>query len=622
MAGPDDDVAEALHSGNYELACKLLAESGADKPNAGPGRQLLLGLTLLLGRRMHECVDVLQRVCARSRQQGEPAYSVVRRMVGPLETIFPSRGTQEINLRLGDYFLRQQEPHEAMPWLSEALTAAPDDPIAIYLEANCRFALYGERQAVRDMEAVLEDAANDRDRAYFIGGRTAAFWFRLGVVYEEMRELERAAQCLTKAAELSDPADAASWNAAASLILGDILVRLGNYDQALAALEAIPRDAENFRYAIRLRAVVLFQKGALDEALALLNEAAEIDPLGAINFLEMGRIRLALGELEAAEIALARAFRTNPELAGLSSAIVELETRLGRHLDADAGLPVVTDFAIPEEFAPRPEDPGLLEKPSFRAACANFWRVMHALIIRDILALYSETGMGYLWALAQPVVFTMTLAAVFIISGHPAPLGTSVIAYLAAGIVPYISFYVRLEQAASAAVRGNLTLLYFRQVTPFTLIAAAFVREYLTSLVAFVVIVGAIAMYDKSIEIRDPLQILMALTCIGLLGSVIGTLLGLGSLAIPSLALAEVVVARVMFFFSGALYYANLLPARMREYALLNPLLHLIEFVRGGLFTFYDPHFANWHYPLEFIGVGIALVVVVLYSTRRYVVAQ
>ena len=77
-----------------------------------------------------------------------------------------------------------------------------------------------------------------------------------------------------------------------------------------------------------------------------------------------------------------------------------------------------------------------------------------------------------------------------------------------------------------------------------------------------------------------------------------------------------------MFFFSGALYYANMLPPRMREYALLNPLLHLIEFVRGGLFRTYEPHFANWHYPLEFIGVGIALLVVVLYSTRRYVVAQ
>jgi capsular polysaccharide transport system permease protein len=616
MSGIEEVIA-ALQKGAFLQADEILTSLGAPKPGGSLRARALWAVTQVLIMNFDEdAATALIEVGRRSPSRTETTYGKLVLMTGPLESVLPPAAAQEIRLRIGDYYLRGEEPEEAMPWLSAALAAAPDDPIAVYLEANCRFALYGERQAVRDMEGVLHRAAADTERAYFVGGHTAAFWYRLGLTHERMRNFEKAAEFLGEAV-VRDPG-----NETARILLGDILIRLGRFDEVVALLAAVPEYADGYRFAARLRAVALFRSGNSEEALALLQRVAEIDPLGALTFLEIGRIHLQRDELEAAEIALARAFRTNSELAGLRSSIVELENRLGRHLDPDAGLPLVTEFTIPEEFAPRPDDPGLLEKPDFGAAWTNFWRVMHALIVRDMLALHAENGMGYLWALVQPLAYTATLATVFMIAGRSAPYGTSVFAFLAAGIVPYISFYVRLETAVGSAVRTNVTLLYFRQVTPFTLIAAAFVREYLTAMVAFVMIVGAIAAYDKSIVIHDPLQILIAVTGMALLGTVIGTLLGLGSLAIPSLALAEVVINRVMFFFSGALYYANMLPARMREYALMNPLLHLIEFVRGGLFTFYEPRYANWHYPLEFIGVGIALLVVVLYSTRRYVVAQ
>lgn len=616
MSGIDEVIA-ALQKGAFLQADELLASLGVAKPGGSLRARALWAITQVLIMNFDEdAANALLEVGRRAAGRTETTYDKLVLLTGPLESVLPSAAAQEIRLRIGDYYLRSEEPEEAMPWLSAALAAAPDDPIAFYLEANCRFALYGERQAVRDMEGVLHRAAADTERAYFVGGHTAAFWYRLGLTHERMRNFEKAAEFLGEALA-RDPG-----NDTARILLGDILMRLDRFEEVIALLAAVPEYADGYRFAARLRAVALFRSGSSEEALALLQKVAEIDPLGALTFLEIGRIHLQRDELEAAEIALARAFRTNSELTGLRSAIIELESRLGRHLDPDAGLPMVTEFTIPEEFEPRFDDPALLEKPDFRAAWSNFWRVMNALIVRDILALHAENGMGYLWALVQPIAYTVTLAAVFMASGHPAPLGTSVIAYLAAGIVPFINFYQRIESSASAAVRGNVSLLYFRQVTPFTLIAASFVREYLTSLVAFVLIVGAIAAYDKSIEIRDPLQILMAVTCMSLLGTVIGTLLGLGSLAIPSLALAETVIARVMFFFSGALYYANLLPSRMREYALLNPLLDLIEFVRGGLFTTYEPRYASWQYPLEFIAVGIALLIVVLYSTRRYVVAE
>jgi capsular polysaccharide transport system permease protein len=616
MSGIDEVIA-ALQRGAFIQADEILTSLGAAKPASALRPRALWAITQILILNFDEdAATALIEIGRRSPNRTETTYDKLLLLTGPLESVLPPAAAQEVRLRIGDYYLRGDEPEEAAPWLSAALAAAPDDPIAVYLEANCRFALYGERQAVLDMEGVLHRAAADTERAYFVGGHTAAFWYRLGLTHERMRNFERAAEFLSEAVA-RDPG-----NDTARILLGDILLRVGRFDEVIALLAAVPQYADGYRVAARLQAVALYRIGNSEEALALLQKVAEIDPLGALTFLEIGQIYLQRDELAEAEIALARAFRTNSELAGLRAAIVELETRLGRHLDPDAGLPVMTEFTIPDEFLPRFDDPALLERPDFKAALSNFWRVTHALIIKDVLALYAETGMGYLWALAQPLVFTFSIAAAFIATGHGAPFGTSIVAFLAAGIVPFISFYIRMEAAANTAVRSNVSLLYFRQVTPFALIAAAFVREYLTAMFAFVIIVGAIAAYDKSVAIPDPLEILMALTCVALLATVIGTLLGLAALAMPSIALAEIVISRIMFFFGGAFYYANTLPPRMREYALWNPLLDLMEFIRGGLFSFYDPRYATWQYPLGFIGVGIALVVIVLYSTRRYIVAQ
>jgi capsular polysaccharide transport system permease protein len=140
--------------------------------------------------------------------------------------------------------------------------------------------------------------------------------------------------------------------------------------------------------------------------------------------------------------------------------------------------------------------------------------------------------------------------------------------------------------------------------------------------VVFVVIAFGLSLYDKAFTIEDPLTILFALFGISLFGMIIGALFGLGRLAFPALQLAETVVHRMMFFFSGALFYANLVPARERAWALYNPLLHLIEFVRDGIFKNYHSRYADWPYPWTVIILGVGLMVLVISATRRYVAAQ
>jgi capsular polysaccharide transport system permease protein len=611
-----DDAITALRAGAYDRADEILGFLGGSKAGAASRLRILWAVAQILGRKFGDGIEAILEGTGRTANRTEPIYGRVIAAVGPFEEILPAAAAQELRLRIGDFFLREEKPEEAMLWLDVARKAVPDDPLAIYLHANCRFVLYGERQAVREMEDILDSATAETDRSYVIPGGTAALWYRIGLVHERMKDLESAAYYLATAVSLDPAADSQR------LLLGDVLIRLGHFEEAIEQLGQIEKWSDGYRFAVRLRAVALFRVGESDAALALLEEAASLDPLGALTFLEMGRVYLARGDLEQAELTLARAFRINPELPGLKSAIVSLEQKLGRHLDPDAGLPQPTTFDIPDEFAPRPDDPALLEMPGVKAGLLSYLRVVHTLIVRDLFVVHAHSGMGYLWALLEPLAYVAAIAIVYTVAGHQPPLGTSVFAYLAAGIVPYITFYARVQRSVASAVASNVNLLYFREVTPLVLIASSAVREFLTSLVVFVAIVTAISFFDPAVRIDDPLTILLALTCISLLATVVGGLFGLGELAIPSLKLVETVLYRIMFFFSGALYYANLLPERMRHWALLNPLFHLIEFVRNGLFVIYHSHYATWHYPLAIIGIGLCILLVTLQATRRFVAAS
>ncbi len=621
-----DDAIEALGVGQYRRAIEILDALGAAKPAAGARLRLLWALAQLMGRNMNECVRVLLAVCERGMKGGEPAYQQLRRLVGSLEAVFPPLGAQEIRLRLGDYFLRRQKPDEAMQWLQDARSIRPDDPLAIYLEAGCRFALYGDRQALREMEEIVEQAAADLGRAYYIGGRTAALWFRLGVAHDRLKNLDRAARYLGKAVELSGSVEWAAENATARLLLGDVLIRLYRFEEALAELTAIPRDAHNYRYAVRLRAVALFQTGDTETALSLLHEVAEIDPLGASTFLELGRIYLAIGDTLEAELALARAFRTDPDLSDLKPAIIALERVLGRTMDPDAGLPPADAFEVPEEFVLRLDDAAVNQRASVRAGAASGFRVLRTLMLRDIMNHQRQTGIGYLGTIVEPLVLILALDMAYHFEHHQVAHGISIEDYLTADIGTYYFFFVHMIGAVSQSVRGNANLFYFREVTPLVVIAASALRQFLTGLVAYSLLIAGLSILLDLLQVRsslqlvDPLRLLAALAGIAALATVAGVFFGLGELAVPSLRFVDVFFRRIMLFISGVFFFANDLPSNIRVWVLYNPLVHYFEFVKDSLFLSYQSRYAEWSYPVPFIVVGLFMIVVFERVTRRYLV--
>jgi capsular polysaccharide transport system permease protein len=241
-------------------------------------------------------------------------------------------------------------------------------------------------------------------------------------------------------------------------------------------------------------------------------------------------------------------------------------------------------------------------------------------MVRDILNKHGQGELGYVGMVLEPLVWIASIDLAWHLKGHSVKDGISLESFLISGLGAYFLFYAHVLVTVSSSVTNNTNLLYFRRVTPLVLIVASVLREFLTSMIVYVTVIGGLSLYQNNLQLADPLKLLVVLAGISLLAAIGGVLFGLGQLVIPWLRLVQLVYIRIMFIFSGGFFFANDLPPQIAYYASFNPLLDLIEFLRESFYAQYQSHYATWQYPLSFIAVGLVLILVLERTTRRYLV--
>lgn len=227
-------------------------------------------------------------------------------------------------------------------------------------------------------------------------------------------------------------------------------------------------------------------------------------------------------------------------------------------------------------------------------------QVVHALIIRETRTRYGASRLGYLWALLEPLFWIVTFFGIFAYTSRHLPGGMDVTGFITTGIVPYMMFRSVLTQTMQA-INSNKSLLFYPQVKPIDLAIARMLLEMLTLLSVFVLILAGRALMQGEWEVDQPLLLLGGLLLAWLLGSSIGlAMMGLSIIYSGTQRLLNIVL-RPMFFVSGIFFTANELPATLREYLLWNPVLHVVEMSRDGLFPGYTAHYVNVDYVLAWI---------------------
>ncbi len=235
---------------------------------------------------------------------------------------------------------------------------------------------------------------------------------------------------------------------------------------------------------------------------------------------------------------------------------------------------------------------------------------IHALLMRELKTRFGAKKLGYFWALAEPIAQAALFAILFTIIGRTSISGVPVALFLISGILPY-KFFAKMLPQLSQAVEANKALFAYRQVTPIDPIITRLIIEIATFIVVYIILLAGLAWFGMDVWPDDILALLAATALLSLLA------IGLGLILCSAVSHWEDttkllgMVMTPMFFISGILFCATMIPSQYWYLFDWNPIFHAIELSRDAMFASYTTPVGSWSYlglcALVAISVGLML---------------
>ena len=209
-------------------------------------------------------------------------------------------------------------------------------------------------------------------------------------------------------------------------------------------------------------------------------------------------------------------------------------------------------------------------------------RVIHALMIRELITRFGRENIGFLWIMAEPLLFAGLVGLVWHFAKGPTDHGINIIAFVATGYIP-ITFFRHCLGRSVAAFTANQNLLYHRQIKVVDFILARFIIEFLGGMMAYLFMAIVLICFGQfpfpaNVGLLIAGWMLYALFCFSLC-------LFMAPLSEMSEAMEKFipVVTYVMIPFSGLFFMVSWLTPSAREFMLYSPFVNGMEMMRKGI---------------------------------------
>lgn len=253
----------------------------------------------------------------------------------------------------------------------------------------------------------------------------------------------------------------------------------------------------------------------------------------------------------------------------------------------------------------------LAENEAFQIRYQSF-RVIFALLMREMTTSFGRSKLGYLWAVLEPVGGIAVLTLGFSLLFRQPPLGNSFALFYATGFIPF-ACYTNTYAQVSSALKANKTLLFYPAVTFADAIIARVLLVVITQFVIWVIVLGGILLLeDTGAHLDIPRIGISFLAAIG-----IGTAVGLINATLfelmPSWQQIWGILNRPIFFLSCIFFLFDSMPAGVQKFLWWNPLVHVIGTMRSGVYSEYAGDYISWLY---ISGFSLVLAVIGLLNMR------
>jgi len=211
------------------------------------------------------------------------------------------------------------------------------------------------------------------------------------------------------------------------------------------------------------------------------------------------------------------------------------------------------------------------------------WRVIHALLLREILTRFGRHNIGFLWLFVEPMLFTLGVTALWTLTKSVHGSNLPIAAFALTGYSSVL-LWRNMPARCIGAIEPNLSLMYHRNVRIFDIFAARLILEAGGAGISFVVLSVVFIAFGLIEPPENVLQVIGGWFMIAWFG--VSLALFLGSLAQESELVDKLwhPAAYLLFPLSGSAFLVDALPAAGQHYILYLPMVHGVEYVREGYF--------------------------------------
>ena len=241
-------------------------------------------------------------------------------------------------------------------------------------------------------------------------------------------------------------------------------------------------------------------------------------------------------------------------------------------------------------------------------------RVLLALMLREMAANQGRSGLGYVWVMLEPLAVIALLSILFALFFDAPALGDSFPLFYATGFLPY-QVYAQIQSATQGAILQNRHLLFYPEVGYVDTLLARFSLGMLTQTLSGMVILFAI-MWVEGIRMSPDLRyVAISVIGAGFIGFSVGTVNA--TLTYLSSAWRHIwnVFSRPLFLGSCVFFLFDSLPGWIRDILWYNPLVHMVGFMRKGIYGHYAGEYLSTIYPLGLAGLALVFGLLLL---RRF----
>jgi capsular polysaccharide transport system permease protein len=220
------------------------------------------------------------------------------------------------------------------------------------------------------------------------------------------------------------------------------------------------------------------------------------------------------------------------------------------------------------------------------------WRVIQALLMREVITRFGRENLGVLWLIAEPATFTLGVSALWTAAGLNHGSSLPIVAFAITGYSSVL-MWRNTASKCNSAIHQNFNLLYHRNVQVIDVFITRIILEIAGTTASFSLLSLLFILVGVIEPPIDLLQVIGGWLMLAWFGSALGLVLGAATTYSELVDRIWHPASYLLFPLSGAAYMVEWLPQRGQDVVLWLPMVHGVEMLREGYFgnairTHYD----------------------------------